>query len=476
MCKAHRDAGLVRKMGERRAPAVLAAALLVVVFTLLGQVSSGVISWDSVGQLEEKFMRRHKLRESRRLKALNERMNVSSYGLYPQLTQQIRCQQVIDQAGDQEISPSSQTCSDDACLVEAMYMKTPLLTIDRDIDISNSLPLPTITTKMTISGKCHDHPCIIDAFGLGQIFVVGVGGHLTLQNLEIKSGYYSEGGAAVTVMGSSGSSAHPSGKLLALNVLFFNNSASGNGGAVLVKKGGALHVQNSVFDSNEASMGGAVYVQSSDDMNADCSLSSSCANFIGTAFMGNWADLGGAIYVNNAANSCIQPGKFECTTCSFNNNLALDDGGAIYMAGKHRGAMGNVKFSNFYNNTVEVASQLTGGAVAIEAGEPGGFGVEFNSFDSIYSQSFDNEISISVKAFANATLVYSKFLTNNTVACYGACNFCPTLSKSLYLANCSTLLPKPNPTSPKICPQLPPRICDWIPLKCNLPTSAPTPS
>lgn len=37
MCKAHRDAGLVRKMGERRAPAVLAAAVLVVVFTLLGQ-------------------------------------------------------------------------------------------------------------------------------------------------------------------------------------------------------------------------------------------------------------------------------------------------------------------------------------------------------------------------------------------------------------------------------------------------------
>ena len=28
------------------------------------------------------------------------------------------------------------------------------------------------------------------------------------------------------------------------------------------------------------------------------------------------------------------------------------------MAGKHRGAMGNVKFSNFYNNTVEVVWDL----------------------------------------------------------------------------------------------------------------------
>lgn len=76
---------------------------------------------------------------------------------------------------------------------------------------------------MTIRGTCIDHPCLIDALGVGQIFFVGSGGFLSLQNLEIRGGYNGRGGAAILVAKFNESSI--SGKLFALNVLFFNNVA-----------------------------------------------------------------------------------------------------------------------------------------------------------------------------------------------------------------------------------------------------------
>lgn len=57
---------------------------------------------------------------------------------------------------------------------------------------------------------------------MGQIFVVGISGTLTLKNLEITGGMCSEGSAVLVA----GNVLGGGGRLLALNVLFYNNTAS----------------------------------------------------------------------------------------------------------------------------------------------------------------------------------------------------------------------------------------------------------
>lgn len=71
-------------------------------------------------------------------------------------------------------------------------------------------------------GACTDGPCVIDGKGMGQIFVVGISGTLTLKNLEITGGMCSEGSAVLVA----GNVLGGGGRLLALNVLFYNNTAS----------------------------------------------------------------------------------------------------------------------------------------------------------------------------------------------------------------------------------------------------------
>lgn len=91
---------------------------------------------------------------------------------------------------------------------------------------AGTLPLPEVNTKVTILGKCVGHyPCMIDGMGAGRIFVVGIGGQLTLRDLEVRGGYCNEG-AAVLVTGVGSTKPSSSGKLLALNVLFYNNTAN----------------------------------------------------------------------------------------------------------------------------------------------------------------------------------------------------------------------------------------------------------
>ena len=84
---------------------------------------------------------------------------------------------------------------------------------------------------------------------MGQIFVVGVSGMLTLKNLEITGGACNEGSAVLV----SGNVNGGGGKLLALNVLFHNNTATGGGGAVMVKAGAMAHIRSCVFDDNTVS-------------------------------------------------------------------------------------------------------------------------------------------------------------------------------------------------------------------------------
>lgn len=57
--------------------------------------------------------------------------------------------------------------------------------------------------------------------------------------------------------------------------------------------------------------------------NQHCGLST-CVTVINTAFWRNEASWGGAVYVDDVPMQCSGDGgaKFECTTCSFVNNTA----------------------------------------------------------------------------------------------------------------------------------------------------------
>jgi hypothetical protein len=61
---------------------------------------------------------------------------------------------------------------------------------------------------------------------MGQIFVVGVSGYLTIKNLELTGGYCSEGSAVLVSGAGPNTEGITGGKLLALNILFSNNTAT----------------------------------------------------------------------------------------------------------------------------------------------------------------------------------------------------------------------------------------------------------
>ena len=85
--------------------------------------------------------------------------------------------------------------------------------------------MPKIDREVTITGVCDVAKCLIDAKGQSGIFLVGLGGVLTLKDLELTGGFCSKG-SAVLVSGLGADSTTAVGKLRAINVKFFNNIAT----------------------------------------------------------------------------------------------------------------------------------------------------------------------------------------------------------------------------------------------------------
>uniref|UniRef100_A0A7I4BVW1 Right handed beta helix domain-containing protein n=1 Tax=Physcomitrium patens TaxID=3218 RepID=A0A7I4BVW1_PHYPA len=275
------------------------------------------------------------------------------------------------------ITSSLPECSNALCLVQAILAKEPQIVINADLDVSESLPLPEIISKITIVGLCTDGPCRIDGCGNGQIFVVGVGGTLTLKDLEITGGSCGEGAAVLVMGGIHGGG----GRLLALNSVFRNNTVSGTGGAVTVKAGALANIRSCVFEGNEASKGAALYVGAREETE-ECGLKT-CVTVVNTAFWHNKASWGGAVYVDDAPSRCPGDGgaKFECSTCSFVNNTAWEDGGAILLAFLSSGAVGHLKMTSFINNK----ANNSGGDVELQAGQNNTHGVELDAYKTVFS-------------------------------------------------------------------------------------------
>jgi hypothetical protein len=70
-----------------------------------------------------------------------------------------------------------------------------------------------------------DQLCRLDAQGMGNIFQVGLGGYLTLKDIDLRNGVCTQGGA-VLVSGSGTTITTQVAKFVALNVHFFNNTAT----------------------------------------------------------------------------------------------------------------------------------------------------------------------------------------------------------------------------------------------------------
>ena len=126
------------------------------------------------------------------------------------------------------------------------------------------------------------------------------------------------------------------------NCAILNNRADQNGGAIYLKTGGQLNLQDSRFSYNYAlTGGGVVFLEGS-------------LNVVSTYFEENVAEIGGVIHVESHADVNVQSSYFF-------SNFAYQYGGAIY--GKGETIVSIAATSVFYNNDA-----YKGGALFFENG------------------------------------------------------------------------------------------------------------
>ncbi|ADZ09729.1 polymorphic outer membrane protein [Methanobacterium lacus] len=159
----------------------------------------------------------------------------------------------------------------------------------------------TINTNMTIIGDNQSNT-FIDAQGLGNIFNITPGLHITLINLTLKNGNSTDFGGAINNPGSDGI-------LNITNSTFKNNTANVAGA---ISNEGTLTVTNSTFNSNNATEGGGAI------------FSSGKLTIENNIFTNNYSNYGGALYCSGIVTE---------TNNIFTNNSATSSGGVIYING-----------------------------------------------------------------------------------------------------------------------------------------------
>lgn len=129
--------------------------------------------------------------------------------------------------------------------------------------------------------------------------------------------------------------------LIINNSTFTNNTADGDGGAIISKK--SVTITNSTFTNNNAYKGGAIMMSNEGILEIHNSI-----------FINNTASHGGAIYTTNPSNKIIN------STFTYNN--ASTSGGAIHNGDDTHSSNLNITRSTFTNNTV-TGTGGSGGAV-----------------------------------------------------------------------------------------------------------------
>ncbi len=204
---------------------------------------------------------------------------------------------------------------------------------------------------------------IVDANGdytdeYGSLFKLAGTTNFTLKNLTIEDSRTTGNGSVVYMTGGASNA-------LLENLIAQNNESTGAGGAVYASSG-ALHIGNSVFDSNTAGTdGGAIYNSASGASISATSFESNTATGNGgavynsgtvtfanlTEFMRNYGTNGGAIY--NSGTTTFTD------VVTFDTNSGVS-GGAIYNAG---GTLRMLGATDIANN-----SAVDGGALYLSAG------------------------------------------------------------------------------------------------------------
>jgi predicted outer membrane repeat protein len=200
------------------------------------------------------------------------------------------------------------------------------ITLLRDFTLQE--PLPPITSEITIDGAGHT----ISGNKQFRIFDVA-SGRLTIQNATLAQGYASDGGAIRLRDG-----AH----VAVENVIFKENSAGWGGAITSAGANAKLAVNRSSFVGNTSNKGGgAVFIDGGN------------VAVTGSTFIGNSAELaGGAIYA--------AAGKLNILNSTISGNMAQ------HGAGLHiRGADATMTHLTVVENQARFAS---GGGIYIEAG------------------------------------------------------------------------------------------------------------
>ena len=170
-------------------------------------------------------------------------------------------------------------------------------------DITLSAALPPITGSLTIDGGGHS----ISGAGKYRIFDVN-GGRLTLNNLTLTKGQapFEEYGGAIRMRNGA--------RVSVQNALFSDNSANWGGAIMMLGTSSRLTVRGSSFAGNRARVyAGAIYAV------GNTSISSS--SFINNSS----ADTGGALVASSV--------ELEVSNSTFHGNRAKHNGGAIYVVG-----------------------------------------------------------------------------------------------------------------------------------------------
>jgi predicted outer membrane repeat protein len=217
---------------------------------------------------------------------------------------------------------------------------------------------------------------------------------------------------------------------------FSLNGADGNGGAIygtaVSSLAETLNLGNCEFASNSASLGGAVFVNSSTVSISESTFSDNCATtsggslygngsafaIDGTSFTGNSAgSSGGAIYANNTV--------LTITSSSFEDNAADNMGGAIYMSGNRSSSIAESSFANNRTTTTTFSDNNgNGGAVFTTSSTS----LTFTSclFDGNVATHYGGAIS----SHGNSTIVFDGCSFDNNNAVYGGVAYVHTTTMS----------------------------------------------
>ena len=278
----------------------------------------------------------------------------------------------------------------------------------------------SIDKSITINGKGHT----LNASNQVAIFKINNNARVILQNIIFTNGNASDGGAIYVDSGSS---------FEIINCTFSNNFASYNGGAIFLVTDSFTSqsvIINSTFKNNVALNGGAIYTGASSlaitlsnfsynnaSLNGGSLFIDGIANINQTTFDNDYAKAGGSIYMmgDSDSHSTIDFSTFKnsysigdggacyinsngvsVNNTKFLDNVAGDDGGALYWEGSN-GIIYNITSTN--NRGISISkddndtSSTRGGAICLTGSD---VTISQSSFTNCYAYMDDGKDSSKV--------------------------------------------------------------------------------